>query len=140
MLFLVCVFFCGAPFSREIFSLLFSRWQKNLCFATKKKSLDFCSLFVSVLLRFFLLNKKEEEEEQSGSKDDRKKKKRARLRDDSRALGFSARTKKPRRRSKRERKSGVKTENFVTSPFKEKEQYYPQRRLKRRERERDKDE
>jgi hypothetical protein len=44
--------------------------------------------------RFFLLNKKEEEEQtERCSKDDRKKKKkRARLRDGSRALGFSART------------------------------------------------
>ena len=92
-----------APFSREKFSLFFFHFLHFfLCFATKKKSLD-SALFVSVLLRFFLLNKKEEEEEQSVQKTTERRRRELRLRDDSRALGFSARTKKPRRRSKRER-------------------------------------
>ena len=142
MLFLVCVFFVWLLFLERNFLSSFFTFLQFLCFATKKKSLDFCSLccfcFVALLSSE---QKRRRRRTERCSKDDRKKKKRARLRDDTRALWGSLLAQKNHAGGVRgERKSGVKTENFVTSPFKEKEQYYPQRRLKRRERERDKDE
>jgi hypothetical protein len=141
----VC-FFCEAPFS-EKFSLFFFLHvckkigaKKIFVFCHKKEESRFCSLCFCFVALLSSEQKRRRRRTERCSKDDRKKKKRARLRNDTRALWGSLLARPPRRRSKRERKSGVKTENFVTSPFKEKEQYYPQRRLKRRERERDKDE
>jgi len=83
------------------------------CFATKKKSLS-VALYFCVLC--FLVTKK------------KKKKKREfeRVFETTRGA-FSARTTTTQEEREREKKSRVKTENFVTSPFKYKEQYYPRK-------------